>query len=70
MLAYPLDEAEDLLQAKLDGARQKMTDCQEDIDFLREQITVCLTQNLPLSWFAFSVAPIARAGMHVQETIQ
>ena len=40
MLSYPLDEAIELLQAKLDNARQKMVDCQEDIDFLREQITV------------------------------
>lgn len=40
MLSYPLEEASELLQAKLDGAKQKMADCQEDIDFLREQITV------------------------------
>lgn len=40
MLAYPLDEAAELLTSKLDGAKQKMADCQEDIDFLREQITV------------------------------
>lgn len=39
MLAYPLDEAQELLKDKLDGAKEKMVDCEEDIDFLREQIT-------------------------------
>lgn len=39
MLAYPLDEAQALLTEKLEGAREKMKDCEEDIDFLREQIT-------------------------------
>jgi prefoldin subunit 5 len=40
MLAYPLEEAQTLLKDKLDGAEEKMKDCEEDIDFLREQITV------------------------------
>jgi len=39
MLAYPLDEAADLLAGKLDGAREKQGECEEDIEFLREQIT-------------------------------
>lgn len=39
MLAYPLDEAKELLQGKLDGAKTKMAECEEDLDFLREQIT-------------------------------
>ena len=40
MLSYPLPEACDLLASKLSGARQKMADCDDDLDFLREQITV------------------------------
>jgi len=39
MLSYPLDEAEELLSAKLEGAKEKRKECEEDIEFLREQIT-------------------------------
>lgn len=39
MLSYPLDEAEELLSAKLEGAKEKKRECEEDIEFLREQIT-------------------------------
>ncbi|KAF2129824.1 prefoldin subunit 3 [Dothidotthia symphoricarpi CBS 119687] len=39
MLAYPLDEAEELLQSKLSTARYSLGTCEEDLDFLREQIT-------------------------------
>lgn len=40
MLAYPIDEAEELLDAKLSGAMKSLENCEEDLDFLREQITV------------------------------
>ena len=40
MLAYPVTEAEALLQTKLSGAQQNLSNCEEDLDFLREQITV------------------------------
>ncbi|MCJ1233826.1 peptide chain release factor 1 [Varicellaria rhodocarpa] len=39
MLAYPLDEAETLLDSKLTTAKQNLSNCEEDLDFLREQIT-------------------------------
>ncbi|KAF2838512.1 Prefoldin, subunit 3 [Patellaria atrata CBS 101060] len=39
MLAYPLPEAETLLESKLSTARQSLLNCEEDLDFLREQIT-------------------------------
>ncbi|KAI5863684.1 Prefoldin, subunit 3 [Durotheca rogersii] len=39
MLAYPIDEAETLLTTKLSAARQSHANCEEDLDFLREQIT-------------------------------
>jgi hypothetical protein len=42
MLAYTLEEAETLLGDKLDAAQSSLANCQEDLDFLREQITVCL----------------------------
>lgn len=43
MLAYPMAEAETLLEAKLSSAQQTLENCEEDLDFLREQITVrCL----------------------------
>lgn len=40
MLAYPLDEAIDLLQARLTGSEKSLVNIKEDLDFLRDQITV------------------------------
>lgn len=42
MLSYPIEEAEQLLDSKLKAATQSLQNCEEDLDFLREQITVCL----------------------------
>ncbi|KAK5125169.1 peptide chain release factor 1 [Meristemomyces frigidus] len=39
MLAYPIPEAETLLESKLDAAQSSLANCDEDLDFLREQIT-------------------------------
>ncbi|KAK5057540.1 hypothetical protein LTR84_011540 [Exophiala bonariae] len=39
MVAYPLDEAEELLQAKLDKAKESAKAADEDLEFLRIQIT-------------------------------
>ena len=40
MLSYPIEEAEELLSSKLAAAKQNLANCEEDHDFLREQITV------------------------------
>lgn len=40
MLSYPIDEAEELLVGKLGTAKTTLSNCNEDLDFLREQITV------------------------------
>ena len=40
MLSYPIDEAEELLSSKIAAATQSLANCEEDLDFLREQITV------------------------------
>ncbi|KAL9528205.1 Prefoldin subunit [Sphaerulina musiva] len=39
MLSYPLPEAETLLISKLETAQQSLANCEDDVDFLREQIT-------------------------------
>ncbi|PHH87939.1 hypothetical protein CDD83_8216 [Cordyceps sp. RAO-2017] len=39
MLSYPIEEAETLLCSKLDTAKTTLSNCEEDLDFLREQIT-------------------------------
>ncbi|ORY67208.1 Prefoldin subunit-domain-containing protein [Pseudomassariella vexata] len=39
MLSYPIDEAETLLESKLSAAKLSFANCEEDLDFLREQIT-------------------------------
>lgn len=40
MLAYPMEEAEELLEGKLQAAKSGLENAEEDMDFLREQITV------------------------------
>jgi hypothetical protein len=40
MLSYPIPEAEELLSNKLNAAQQSLSNCEEDLDFLREQVTV------------------------------
>ena len=40
MLSYPIAEADELLTTRLATAKQNLTNCEEDLDFLREQITV------------------------------
>jgi hypothetical protein len=40
MLEYPLEEAVELLTNKLDAAERNMKGIIEDLEFLREQITV------------------------------
>lgn len=45
MLSYPIDEAEELLSSKLAAAKQSLSNCEEDLDFLREQITVCFAHK-------------------------
>ena len=39
MVAYPLDEAEEMLSERLEKAQVKLKECEEDGEFLREQIT-------------------------------
>ncbi|PKX98133.1 tubulin-binding prefolding complex subunit PAC10 [Aspergillus novofumigatus IBT 16806] len=39
MLAYPIPEAETMLSEKLSAAEQSLANCDEDLEFLREQIT-------------------------------
>lgn len=40
MLAYPVEEAEEMLQEKLSAAEKSLANCEEDLEFLREQVTV------------------------------
>ncbi|KAJ8097129.1 Prefoldin subunit-domain-containing protein [Lipomyces tetrasporus] len=39
MLEYPIGEATDLLTSKLNAAKESLKTCQEDLEFLRENIT-------------------------------
>ncbi|ERT02707.1 hypothetical protein HMPREF1624_01008 [Sporothrix schenckii ATCC 58251] len=39
MLSYPIDEAQALLEQKLTSAQTTRRNCEEDLEFLREQIT-------------------------------
>ncbi|KAL4808838.1 prefoldin subunit 3 [Aspergillus unguis] len=39
MLAYPIEEAVQMLQEKLSAAELSLANCDEDLEFLREQIT-------------------------------
>ena len=50
MLAYPIPEAEELLKSKLDTAKKSLANCEEDMEFLREQVTVSF--NSSVCWAA------------------
>lgn len=39
MLSYPLEEAIELLETKLKGAKKSLENFKEDLEFLRDQIT-------------------------------
>ncbi|KAL9107140.1 MAG: hypothetical protein Q9227_007920 [Pyrenula ochraceoflavens] len=39
MVGYPMGEAEEMLRGKLEGAKTKLAECEEDGEFLKEQIT-------------------------------
>ncbi|RPA77149.1 Prefoldin, subunit 3 [Ascobolus immersus RN42] len=39
MLSYPIEEAEPLLESKLNSAKENLAYAEEDLDFLRQQIT-------------------------------
>jgi len=49
MLSYPIPEAEELLTNKLSAAQQSLRNSEEDLDFLREQVTVRWQENPPHS---------------------
>ena len=49
MLSYPIEEAEELLDTKLTAAKTSLSNCEEDMDFLREQITVSVMLSPSLS---------------------
>lgn len=46
MLSYPIDEAQALLESKLKAAKTSLSNCEEDLDFIREQITVSDADDL------------------------
>lgn len=50
MLAYPLGEAETMLDEKLNAAESSLKNCEEDLEFLREQITVSLFLRDMCGW--------------------
>lgn len=52
MLSYPIGEAEVLLESKLKAAKTSLSNCEEDLDFLREQITVIHTYALQNAFVA------------------
>jgi hypothetical protein len=51
MLSYPIAEAEDMLRDKVAAAERSLANCEEDLEFLREQVTVwCFSTCLLLRW--------------------
>jgi len=51
MLSYPISDAEALLREKLEAARAALGGCEEDVEFLREQVTVCSSLSFPFLSF-------------------
>lgn len=53
MLSYPIDEAQTLLEQKLNSAQTTRRNCEEDLEFLREQITVSPECDCPTFILSF-----------------
>lgn len=74
MLAYPLDEAETLLTGRLSDAKKSMENCEEDLEFLREQITVgCDHQgmeSLDMSLISSQTMEVAVARVYNWDVVQ
>lgn len=49
MLSYPIGEAEEMLREKMEAAEKSLGNCEEDLEFLREQVTVCWPWSFPLT---------------------
>lgn len=61
MLSYPIPEAEELLTNKLSAAQQSLRNCEEDLDFLREQVTVrCVLDFKHPSIYPLPHAPLGK----------
>ena len=73
MLSYSIDEAEELLSSKLSTAKKSLSNCEEDLDFLREQITVSITTELLSLHMALTLAKtmeVAIARVYNWEVVQ
>jgi hypothetical protein len=65
MLSYPLKEAEELLESKLASAKQNMANTEEDLDFLREQITVSRSDTVwPITLTVWQTMEVATARVY------
>jgi len=58
MLSYPIDEADELLTTRLATAKLNLTNCEEDLDFLREQVTVCILHEMQMDVFILLVVKL------------
>lgn len=75
MLAYPVDEAEALLVERLGKAKKSLVDCEEDAEFLREQVTVSrhdpATKRLGLSVLTpYQTMEVATARVYNWDVVQ
>lgn len=65
MLSYSVDEAEELLDGKHKAAKQTLANCEEDLDFLREQITVS-AERLSAHIFHHDMSCVIDVRVHLQ----
>jgi prefoldin subunit 5 len=68
MLAYPLDEAKTLLQGKLNAAMESLRNCEDDLDFLRQQITTLEVNTARL--FNYEVTLKRKDRMQAEEAMK
>lgn len=58
MVAYPIEEAKALLTGKLSSQQKSMQTCQEDLEFLREQITTMeVNIGIPVHFLKVHISP-------------
>jgi hypothetical protein len=61
MLSYPIAEAEELISSKLAGASESLKNADEDLDWLRDQITTTEVNLARVyNWVRETVYPLSQ----------
>lgn len=71
MVAYPLREAEEMLQGRVDKVQETLRACEEDMEFLRVQITTVEVATARVyNWDVVEKRKMKTKGMRIEKGMQ